>query len=221
MARRTKQQQEKLVWSKEAKQQRENRGKPFICFIYGKLCFMLPVIVLKRLVPKQQVSEAVARRKRRHLRFHFCHLQSRDVQDNAGVAAVVPVQVLRGGPGDETQLLISTPTFAHFQLYFLQITPEDIYIKKAHDWVFGDKITLFPIKTIMFWETSTSPGAVYSTGTKLERRFWARTSLACRSDPYDLMQLFCFLRHHVILKKVKTNIYKSIHYSERKRQVLM
>ena len=65
---------------------------------------MLPVIVLKCLVPQQQIPEAIARRKRRHLRVHLCHLESRDVQNNARVAAVVPLQGLGGGPaGREAQ----------------------------------------------------------------------------------------------------------------------
>lgn len=59
---------------------------------------MLPVIILKCLVPQQQVPEAVAWWKRRHLRIHICHLESRDVQDNARVAAVVLLQGLSGGP---------------------------------------------------------------------------------------------------------------------------
>lgn len=61
---------------------------------------MLPVIILKCLVPQQQIPEAIARWKRRHLCIHLkrCHLESRDVQNNTRVAAVVLLQGLSGGP---------------------------------------------------------------------------------------------------------------------------
>lgn len=48
-------------------------GMPAI--LYAAMYFTVPVVILKRLVPKQQVSEAVARRKRRHLRIHLRHLE--------------------------------------------------------------------------------------------------------------------------------------------------
>lgn len=58
----------------------------------------LPVIVLKCLVPQQQVPEAIARRKRRHLGIHLGHLKRRDIQNNARVTAVVLLHSLSGGP---------------------------------------------------------------------------------------------------------------------------
>jgi len=76
---------------------------------------MLPVIILKCLVPKQQVPEAVTRWKRRHLCIHICHLEVRDVQNNTRVAAVVLLQGLRGGPvrpEGEQYLLIKESDFA-------------------------------------------------------------------------------------------------------------
>lgn len=60
--------------------------------------FTLPVIILKCLVPQQQVPEAIARRKWRHLGFHLGHLKCRDIQNNAGVTAVVLLHSLSGGP---------------------------------------------------------------------------------------------------------------------------
>lgn len=59
---------------------------------------MLPVIILKRLVPQQQVPEAIARWKWRHLCIHLGHLKSWDIQNNARVAAIVLLQSLSGGP---------------------------------------------------------------------------------------------------------------------------
>lgn len=75
---------------------------------------MLPVIILKCLVPQQQVPEAIARWKRRHLCIHLRHLESRDVQNNARVAAVVPLQGLSGGSAGqegEQHRLINMPAF--------------------------------------------------------------------------------------------------------------
>lgn len=60
--------------------------------------FTLPVIVLECLVPQQQVPEAIARRKWRHLGFHLRHLKRGDIQNNARVAAVVLLHRLSGGP---------------------------------------------------------------------------------------------------------------------------
>lgn len=58
----------------------------------------LPVIVLKCLISQQQVPEAISRWKRRHLRIHLGHLQSRDIQNDTRVAAVVLLQGLDGRP---------------------------------------------------------------------------------------------------------------------------
>lgn len=77
--------------------------------------FMLPVIILKCLVPQQQVPEAIARWKRRHLRIHLGHLESWDIQNNARVAAVVLLQSLSGGPAGwevEQHRLINVSAFA-------------------------------------------------------------------------------------------------------------
>lgn len=60
--------------------------------------FTLPVIVLECLVPQQQVPEAIARRKWRHLGFHLRHLKRGDIQNNARVTAVVLLHCLSGGP---------------------------------------------------------------------------------------------------------------------------
>lgn len=60
--------------------------------------FTLPVIILKCLVPQQQVPEAIARRKWRHLCIHLSHLKRRDIQNNARVTAVVLLHSLSGGP---------------------------------------------------------------------------------------------------------------------------
>lgn len=60
--------------------------------------FTLPVVVLKRLVPQQQVPEAIARRKWRHLGVNLGHLKRRDIQNNARITAVVPLHSLSGGP---------------------------------------------------------------------------------------------------------------------------
>lgn len=60
--------------------------------------FTLPVIVLKCLVPQQQVPEAIARRKWGHLGFHLRHLKRGDIQNDARVTAVVLLHRLSGGP---------------------------------------------------------------------------------------------------------------------------
>lgn len=44
--------------------------------LYNISVAMLPVIILKRLVPQQQVPEAIARWKGRHLCIHLGHLKS-------------------------------------------------------------------------------------------------------------------------------------------------
>lgn len=63
-----------------------------------QVLFALPVIVLKCLVPQQQVPEAIARRKWRHLGIHLGHLKRRDIQNNARVTAVVLLHSLSRGP---------------------------------------------------------------------------------------------------------------------------
>lgn len=63
-----------------------------------QILFTLPVIVLKCLVSQQQVPEAIARRKRRHLSIHLGHLKRRDIQNNTRVTAVVLLHSLSGGP---------------------------------------------------------------------------------------------------------------------------
>lgn len=85
-------------------------GKPPIS--YTAMFFLLPLIILKGLVPQQQVSEAVTRWKRRHFRIYLCHLESRDVQNDTRVAAVVLLEGLRGGPVRQEHLLISMLTVA-------------------------------------------------------------------------------------------------------------